>query len=405
MKLRDTLALALSALLRNKMRSLLTTLGVVIGVAAVIIMQSLGLGATERVTGEISSMGSNMLMLMPGSARHQPFGGSFLSAPLFSERDLAAIDAECDAVRFVAPSNTRSVNVIYGEKNRSTNLYGVTPEWFEIRDWGVDRGRLLDRDDHNTGAKRCLIGETLVRELLGDQEPLGAEIRLHEMTCEVVGVMTAKGTSTFGMDQDDVVMMPYTTFVRRVSGDDRIGMVMVSAVSEARTDEAKEQIEALMRQRRHILPGEDDDFNVRDMRELQSLMGTVTGVLTTLLASVAAISLVVGGIGIMNIMLVSVTERTREIGLRMAVGACGRDILQQFLLEAITLAALGGLLGILFGLSASYGLAAALDLPFAVPVTGTVLAFVFSLVVGVVFGVFPARKAARLRPIEALRFE
>jgi putative ABC transport system permease protein len=207
------------------------------------------------------------------------------------------------------------------------------------------------------------------------------------------------------MDQDDVVLMPYTTFVRRITGDDHIGMVMVSTVSEARTDEAKEQLEALMRQRRHILPGEDDDFNVRDMRELQSLMGTVTGVLTTLLASVAAISLVVGGIGIMNIMLVSVTERTREIGIRMAVGATGGDILQQFLLEAITLAALGGLLGIGFGLSVSFGLAAALDLPFAVPVTGTILAFVFALVVGVVFGVFPARKAARLRPIEALRFE
>jgi len=405
MKLRDTVALALSALLRNKMRSLLTTLGVVIGVAAVIIMQSLGLGATERVTGEISSMGSNMLMVMPGSARNQPFGGSLLSAPLFSDRDLAAIEAECDAVRFAAASSTRSVNVILGENNHSTSLYGVTPEWFEIRAWGVARGRLLDRDDQGAGAKRCLIGETLVRELFADQEPLGAEIRLHEMTCEVVGVMEAKGTSTFGMDQDDVVMMPYSTFVRRISGDDRIGMVMVSAVSEARTDEAKEQIEALMRQRRRILPGEEDDFNVRDMRELQSLMGTVTGVLTTLLASVAAISLVVGGIGIMNIMLVSVTERTREIGIRMAVGACGRDILQQFLIEAVILAALGGLLGILVGLSASYGLSAALDLPFAVPITGTVLAFVFSLAVGVVFGVFPARKAARLRPIEALRFE
>ncbi|HRI07321.1 MAG TPA: ABC transporter permease [Nannocystaceae bacterium] len=405
MRLRDTVTLALAALLRNKMRSLLTTLGVVIGVAAVIIMQSLGLGATARVTGEIASMGSNMLVMMPGGSHRQPFGGSFLSVPLFTQRDIDAIEGECDAVRVAAASNTRSVNVVYGDKNRSVSLYGVTPEWFEIRDWGVSRGRLIDETDVQQGAKRCLIGQTLVRELFGDQDPLGAELRLHDLSCEVIGVMVEKGTSTFGADQDDIAFMPYTTFVRRITGDDHVAMVMISTVSDERTDEAKEQIEALMRQRRHILPGEDDDFNVRDMRELQSLMGTVTGVLTTLLASVAAVSLVVGGIGIMNIMLVSVTERTREIGIRMAVGARGGDILQQFLLEAIVLAALGGAIGIVLGLGASFGLAAALGLPFTVPASGTAIAFAFALAVGVVFGVFPARKAARLRPIEALRFE
>ncbi|MBK8261066.1 MAG: ABC transporter permease [Nannocystis sp.] len=405
MRLRDTLTLAFSALLRNKMRSLLTTLGVVIGVAAVILMQALGLGATAKVTGEIASMGSNMLVLMPGGNQRQPFGGSFLAVPLFTQRDLAAIESECDAVRLAAASNTRSVNIVVGERSRSTNLYGVTPSWFEIREWGVARGRLLDDSDLQQGAKRCLIGQTLVRELFLDQDPLGAELRLHDLTCEVVGVMVEKGTSTFGADQDDVAFMPYTTFVRRITGDDHVAMIMISAASDERTDEAKAQIEALMRQRRRIMKGEDDDFSVRDMREIQTLMSTVTGVLTTLLASVAAISLIVGGIGIMNIMLVSVTERTREIGIRMAVGARGGDILAQFLLEAVVLAAFGGAIGVVIGLGLAYALAAALALPFSAPVDGALVAFAFALAVGVIFGVFPARKAARLRPIEALRFE
>lgn len=405
MKLRDTFSLAITALLRSKMRSLLTTLGVVIGVAAVILMQALGLGATAKVTDEIASMGSNMLVLMPGGPHRQPLGGSFLSSPLFTEADVDAIRREVDAVRLAAASNTRAVNVVQGERSRSTSLYGVTPEWFEIREWPLGRGRLFDQDDLSLGARRCVVGQTLVRELIGDEDPLGAEIRIHDFSCEIVGVMAEKGTSTFGVDQDDVVFLPYTTFVRRVSGDDHVATVMISSVSDARTDEAKEQIEALMRQRRRILAGEDDDFNVRDMRELQSLMGSVTGVLTTLLASVAAVSLLVGGIGIMNIMLVSVTERTREIGIRMAVGARAGDILQQFLLEAIVLAALGGVIGVVLGLGGAYGLSLALDLPFEIPVVGTAAAFAFALAVGVVFGVFPARKAARLRPIEALRFE
>lgn len=405
MKTRDTLVLALTALWRNKMRSLLTTLGVVIGVAAVIMMQALGMGATELVTGEIASMGSNLLVISPGGGGNQAFGGSLLSAPLFDEADLEAIRDECDAVRFVAAANSRSVNAVYGDQSRSVSLQGITPDWFAIRDWGVGTGRLLDVEDDQQGSKRCLIGETVRRDFFEDQDPLGAEIRVHDLGCEVVGVLEERGTSTFGTDQDDIVLMPLTTFGRRITGSESLGTMMVSATSEERITEAKEQIEELLRQRRRIHEGEDDDFSVRDLREIQELMGTVTGVLTTLLASVAAISLLVGGIGIMNIMLVSVTERTREIGIRLAIGARAGDILQQFLLEAMTLAAVGGVIGILIGLGGAYGLARAFGMPMHIPVTGTIVAFGFAVGVGVLFGVFPARKAARLRPIEALRFE
>jgi len=404
-KTRDTLVLALTALWRNKMRSLLTTLGVVIGVAAVIMMQALGMGATELVTGEIASMGSNLLVISPGGEGNHAFGGSLLSAPLFEESDLEAIRDECDAVRFIAAANSRSVNAVYGDQSRSVSLQGVTPEWFAIRDWGVGAGRVLDVEDDQQGSKRCLIGETVRRDFFEDQDPLGADIRVHDLGCEIVGVLEERGTSTFGTDQDDIVLMPLTTFGRRITGSESLGTMMVSATSEERITEAKEQIEELLRQRRRIHEGEDDDFSVRDLREIQELMGTVTGVLTTLLASVAAISLLVGGIGIMNIMLVSVTERTREIGIRLAIGARAGDILQQFLLEAMTLAAAGGVLGILIGLGGAYGLASAFGMPMHIPVTGTVVAFGFAVGVGVVFGVFPARKAARLRPIEALRFE
>jgi putative ABC transport system permease protein len=301
--------------------------------------------------------------------------------------------------------NVRSSRVVMGDENRSTNLYGVSPEYFEIRQWYPVIGRALTDDDERQGAKVCVLGETNRLELFGAIDPVGAEIRVHETTCRVVGVLEAKGASTFGQDQDDLVLMPASTYARRVMGDDRIGVMMLSAVAEDRIDEAKAQVESLLRQRRRILPGEDDDFTVRDMRELISLMGTVTGVLTSLLAGVAAISLLVGGIGIMNIMLVSVTERTREIGIRLAVGARTRDILAQFLVEAVMLSLLGGVIGLVLGVSGSYAASRVLDIPFTMPPQAAALAVAVSVLVGVGFGVFPARKAARLRPIEALRFE
>jgi len=405
MRIGATLRLGFEALTRSKMRSLLTTLGVVIGVAAVVVMQALGAGATALVQGEISSLGSNMLVVMPGGRSRQPFGGSLLSAPLFTKADIHAIERECPAVAHVAASNTRGVQAVVGERNRTTVLYGVTPEYFQIRTWPVDNGRLIDEDDERQGYKHCVIGHTIVTDLFGGRDAVGEELRLHDMSCRVVGVLEAKGTSSFGTDQDDIVFMPASTFARRIAGHDQIGLVMISATSEGRTDEAKAQVEALLRQRRHIRPGEEDDFSVNDLREVQNLLGTVTGVLTSLLAGVAAISLVVGGIGIMNIMLVSVTERTREIGIRLAIGARASDIMQQFLVEAITLSAFGGVIGLVVGVAGAAAGSAALHVPFTVHPLVPLLAFGFSVVVGVVFGVWPARKASRLRPIEALRFE
>ncbi len=403
MKFGTTTRLATAALLRSKLRSLLTTLGVVIGVAAVIIMQSMGAGATALVTGELSGMGSNMLMLVPGAT--QGMGGASLGSPLFTRDDLDAIRRECPAVRHASVMNVRSVRAVAGDENRSTNLYGVSPVYLEIRKWSTAMGRGLTEEDEHQAAKVCVIGETNRIELFGSVDPLGAEIRVHDLACRVVGVLEAKGASTFGQDQDDLVLMPASTYGRRVMGDDRIGIMMLSAAAEDRIDEAKAQVESLMRQRRRILEGEDDDFTVRDMREIIAIMSTITGVLASLLAGVAGISLLVGGIGIMNIMLVSVTERTREIGIRLAVGARARDILAQFLVEAVALSLLGGVLGLGLGAAGSFAASRLLDLPFSLPPQAAALAVAVSVLVGVVFGVFPARKAAHLRPIVALRFE
>jgi putative ABC transport system permease protein len=403
MKIATTAKLAVRALLQAKMRSLLTTLGVVIGVAAVIIMQAMGTGATALVTGELEGMGSNMLIVVPGSS--QGMGGPSIGARLFTTGDLAAVRSDCSAVRLVTGFNGRSARVVFGDNNRSTNLYGVSPEIFEIRQWELAHGRALNHDDERQGAKNCVIGETVRVELIGAGDPIGAELRVHDMTCRVVGVLSPKGASSFGVDQDDLVYMPSSTYARRIMGSSDLGMLMVSAISEDRIDEAKGQLERLLRQRRRILADEDDDFTVRDMREVIALMGTITGVLTSLLAGVAAVSLLVGGIGIMNIMLVSVTERTREIGIRLAVGARARDILTQFMVEAVVLSFAGGALGLLLGVAGSYAAARILHLPFSVPPEAALLAIAVSALVGVVFGVFPARKAAHLHPIDALRFE
>ncbi len=398
-----TLTLALSALLRNKMRSMLTMLGIVIGVAAVIMMQAMGRGATAYVGEAISGLGSNMLIVIPGSVRGMQH--SALGIPLFTTGDVEAVRRQAHDVGLVSAASSRNLRVVVASYNRTVNTSGVTPEYFEIRSWGTASGRLLNQADERQAATVCLIGQSVAEALFPGQSALGQQIRIRQLSCRVVGVMEQKGASAFGMDQDDVVFMPHSTFSRRIVGSDRIQAFLASAKAPDRIEDAKRQITEILRRRRHLPPGEDDNFAVRDPRELQALLQSVTGVLTTLLAGVAAISLVVGGIGIMNIMLVSVTERTREIGVRLAIGARGIDILTQFLIEATTLSGLGGIAGIGLGLLGAMGVARAIHVPFVVPGIATPIAFGISVLVGIVFGVFPARKAARLSPLAALRYE
>jgi putative ABC transport system permease protein len=397
------LTLAFSALLRNKMRSLLTMLGIVIGVAAVVMMQSMGRGATAYIGDAISGLGSNMLIVVPGTAKGMQ--QSSLGIPLFSAGDLDAVRRQAHDVALVSAAGSRMARAVVGAYNRTITTSGVTPEYFEIRAWGVVSGRLLNQLDERRAASVCVIGQTVADALYPGQTPLGQELRIHQLACRVVGVMEPKGASAFGMDQDDVIFMPYSTFSRRIMGNDRVQVFMASARAPELIEDAKAQIIKILRRRRHIPQGEDDNFAVRDPRELQALLESVTGMLTTLLAGVAAVSLVVGGIGIMNIMLVSVTERTREIGVRLAIGARGSDVLTQFLIEATTLSALGGLAGIGLGLLGAMGAARLIHVPFVVPGIAMPIAFGVSVLVGVVFGVFPARKAARMNPLAALRYE
>jgi putative ABC transport system permease protein len=398
-----TLALAFSALLRNKMRSLLTMLGIVIGVAAVVMMQSMGRGATAYIGDAISGLGSNMLIVVPGTAKGMQ--QSSLGIPLFTGGDLEAVRRQAHDVALVSAAGSRMARAVVGPYNRTTTTSGVTPEYFEIRSWGARSGRLLNQLDERRAATVCVIGQTVADALYPGQDPVGRELRVHQVACRVVGILEAKGANAFGMDQDDAIMMPYSTFSRRIMGNDRVQVFMASAKAPELIEDAKAQIIKVLHRRRHIPEGEDDNFAVRDPRELQALLQSVTGMLTTLLAGVAAVSLVVGGIGIMNIMLVSVTERTREIGVRLAIGARGSDVLTQFLIEATTLSALGGVFGIGLGLLGALGVARAIHVQFVVPGVAMPIAFGVSVLVGVVFGVVPARKAARMNPLAALRFE
>ena len=397
-----TTQLAFAALLRNKMRSLLTMLGIVIGVSAVIMMQMMGRGATAYVGEAISGLGSNMVFIMPGITKGM--NTATQGVPLFTSGDVEAIRRQAHDVALVSAAGARPMSAVYGASNRTTTAGGATPEYFQIRAWDVTSGRLPSAEDERQASLVCVVGQTIVDTLFDGESPLGKSLRLHELSCRVIGVLEAKG-STFGADRDDVVFLPFATFSRRVIGNDRINYIIASAVAPDRIDDATDEISRILRRRRHILPGEDDDFTVRDPREIESLLTSVTGMLTTLLAGVAAISLVVGGIGIMNIMLVSVTERTREIGVRLAIGARASDILTQFLVEATTLSALGGVLGVGLGLAGGLAVSRGLHLPFVVPGIAAPIAFGVSVLVGIVFGVFPARKASRLNPLAALRFE
>jgi putative ABC transport system permease protein len=397
----NTVLLALRAIRRNLLRSFLTVLGIVIGVAAVITMVTLGNGATKSVSDQIASMGSNLLVVMPG----QRFGPGSDGAPAFRTSDVEAIRNQVGAARLVAPIVSKSVTAVYQSRNWSTVVSGTNDDYFEAGNWEIAAGRSFSDAEERAGKAVCVVGETVRNKLFGGQNPVGSEIRIKQFACEVIGLLKSKGQSAMGSDQDDVVVMPLRTVQRRLSGSQDVNRMMVSVAAGASIDAVKEQITLLMRERRNIDESEDDDFRVMDTRQITQTLTSTTKILTMLLAAVAAVSLLVGGIGIMNIMLVSVTERTREIGTRLAIGALEREVLLQFLIEAVVLSSLGGLVGIALATVASIGLADLMNVPYLFNPGINVLSFIFSAAIGVIFGYFPARRAAGLNPIDALRHE
>ncbi len=398
--------LALRSVRRNLLRSFLTILGIVIGVAAVITMVTLGNGATQAIKTQISSLGTNLLMVNPGQ-RQPGGGGGGGGVPQFTEADAVAIQSEIGGVAAVAPQGRSSVKVIANGRNWSSTVYGSTNAWFLTGNWKLASGRIFDPDEQTAGAAVCVIGETVRRELYAGkigQTGLGEQLRIKQFSCTVVGILTAKGQGGMG-DQDDVVVVPLHTLQRRVTGSLKVSTLMVSMEDGRDSGPLKASLRDLLRERRKLAENDDDNFNIFDTQQLAETLSSTTKVMTTLLGAVAAVSLLVGGIGIMNIMLVSVTERTREIGLRLAIGALEREVLLQFLIEAIVLSALGGLIGIIIAAMASYGLSIVMNVPFIFDVTTNLMSFLFSAGIGVLFGYFPARRAAQMDPIEALRHE
>jgi putative ABC transport system permease protein len=397
----NTLLLALRAIRRNPMRSFLTVLGIVIGVAAVVTMVTLGNGATQSVSEQIASMGSNLLMVKPG----QRFGPGSEGAAKFKSSDIEAIRNQISGVRLVSPVVTKAAVAVYQAENWSTVVYGSNGDYFEVGNWELAAGRVFSETEQRTSKAVCVIGETVRNKLFGGQNPVGADLRIKQFSCQVIGLLKPKGQSAMGTDQDDTVIMPLRTVQRRLAGSQDINRIMVSVRDSGSIDTVTNQITLLLRERRNITDREDDDFLVMDTRQLAETLTSTTKILTMLLGAVAAVSLLVGGIGIMNIMLVSVTERTREIGTRLAIGALEREVLLQFLIEAMVLSSLGGLTGIVLATAASLFLAGLMGLPYLFDPSINLLAFFFSAAIGVIFGFFPARRAAGLNPIDALRHE
>ena len=396
-----TVVLAFRQLLRNKARSALTSLGILIGVAAVIAMVSISSGATEAVEGALASIGQDVLFVVPGGERGARSG----SVKPFAEADVTALREEVPGVIGVAPVSQQSMTATAGDQSHLTQVTGSNADYMAALRWELARGRDISAGEHLSGADVCVLGHTVVEELFGAQDPLGQEVRIDTLTCQVIGTLQPKGENLFGQDQDELLLVPLRGFQRRVQGNRDIGFIFVSFAEGTDSDALREDVTALLRQRRHIREGSEDDFAVRDMAEVLSMLDSVSTVLTSLLAAVAAVSLLVGGIGIMNIMLVSVTERTREIGIRLAVGALARDVLLQFLVESMVLSAVGGAMGVLFGYLGSLGVTRLMGFPMAFDPLVAIGAMAFSGMLGVVFGYFPARRAARMKPIDALRHQ
>lgn len=405
MLFKESVSIAIAALLSNKLRSILTMLGIIIGVGAVIVMISIGMGVRQNVTNSIASLGSNMLIVTPGSANKGGVRSAAGSNQSLKLDDAEAIQKRIKDIDYVAPTVNSSYQVVYGNQNWNTSVYGVTPDYMKIRSLTVASGSFITNADDNSRNRVAVIGSTVATNLFGTKNPVGSNIRIHNQPFKVIGVLESKGQSSMGSDQDDVVLVPLKTAQERLMGITYIRSINIQVTNTNDMDAVQEQVETLLRQRHHIRTGEYDDFNVRNLTSIMETMSSTTTMLTLFLGSIAAISLLVGGIGIMNIMMVSVTERTREIGIRKALGATFKDIMTQFLIESVVIGVAGGLLGVFFGVSISLLISHFSTFTTYITAAPIILSFTFSVGTGLFFGIYPAKKAARLDPIEALRYE
>lgn len=402
----NLIRIAIRALANNKFRGFLTMLGIIIGVASVISMLAIGQGSKRSIREQISEMGSNMIMIRPGNGK---FGGvrqSASSMQTLKLEDFEAITREVSLIDKATPMVNSSGQIIYGANNAPTSVYGINQDYLDIRKFSVDQGEMFTEHDIKTAAKVCVVGQTVVNNLFTKgEDPLGKTIRFKSTPFRIIGVLTPKGYNSMGQDQDDMILAPYTTIQKRILAITYINGIEASAISEEASEEAIEEISAILRQNHKLAPGDEADFHVRSQEELSSMLSTTTDLMTVLLACIAGISLLVGGIGIMNIMYVSVTERTREIGLRMSIGAKGRHILFQFLIEAVIISVTGGIIGVILGIGSSLIIKYGIGWPVYVQVYSVVLSFLVCTITGIFFGWYPAQKASRLNPIDAIRYE
>ena len=401
----ESMRMALTALLANKLRSLLTMLGIIIGVGAVIAMISVGMGVRKNVTDSIASLGSNMLVIMPGSANRGGVRSAAGSTITLKYDDAEAIQKRVRNIDYVSPTVSGSYQIVYGNQNWNSSVTGVTPDYMSIQSLKVQSGSFITESDMSKRNRVAVIGTTVASNLFGTENPVGKNIRVNNAPYKIIGVLAAKGQSSMGRDQDDVVIIPLTTAQERMLGITYVQSINVQVASQDKMEQAQSEIETLLRQRHRITGGKEDDFTVRNLTSLMETMSQTTAMITLLLGSIAGISLIVGGIGIMNIMMVSVTERTREIGIRKALGATFRNIMMQFLIESVVISVIGGMIGIILGCAASMAISVVGDFSTVITIAPILISFFFSVGIGLFFGIYPARKAAKLDPIEALRYE